>query len=143
MTLRSDAMNGDTVLARFVDQVLGDARTGEGDDALRQQVQQLVVAPEGRCLAVAVPIGLADHLVDVATFRPLGGDAFGTRSAAVEEDHVIVFCLRLVELLPDGVGIADVLAAGEGDEGALGQMRAGLFILAGADEVAGVDGGGG
>ena len=29
------------------------------------------------------------------------------------------------------------------DEGALGQMRAGLFILAGADEVAGVDGGGG
>ena len=47
------------------------------------------------------------------------------------------FALGLVEFLPDGVGIADVLAAGKGDQGSLGQMRAGLFILAGADEVGG------
>ena len=34
LTLRSDAVNGETLLTRLVDQVLGDAGTGEGDDAL-------------------------------------------------------------------------------------------------------------
>ena len=33
-------------LPRLVDEVLGDATAGEGDDALRQQVQEVVVAAE-------------------------------------------------------------------------------------------------
>ena len=37
-----------------------DARTGKGEEALRQEVQQDVVTPEGRGLAVPVPIRLAD-----------------------------------------------------------------------------------
>ena len=45
--------------------------------------------------------------------------------------------------MPDGGDVVEVLAAGEGDQGALGQMRAGLTVLAGAQVVAGVDRGGG
>ena len=88
-----------------------------------------------------VSVGFANHLVDIAVLRPLGGDTLGAGSAAVCENHVIVFRLRLVEFLPDDGGVAGILAAGKRDEGALRQMRPGLFILAGADEVAGVDGG--
>ena len=40
-------------------------------------------------------------------------------------------------------GVGDVPASGDGDQGALGQVRLCLAVLAGADEVAGVDGGGG
>ena len=38
--------DGDSDLACFVDHVIRDARAGEGDEALRQEVQQYVVAPE-------------------------------------------------------------------------------------------------
>jgi len=50
---------------------------------------------------------------------------------------------RPVERGPDGGGVRDVLPAGDGDQGALGQVRTGLALLAGAAKVAGVDGGGG
>ena len=43
--------------------------------------------------------------------------------------------------LPDGGDVAEVLAAGEGDQGAFGQMRGGLAVFTGAQVVAGVDGG--
>ena len=46
-------------------------------------------------------------------------------------------------VVPDGVGIGDLLAAGDGDERSIGQVRAGLAVLPCAPEVAGVDGGGG
>ena len=43
----------------------------------------------------------------------------------------------------DGGRVGDVLAAGDCDEGALGQVRGRLAVLAGTDEVAGVDSGAG
>ena len=42
--LRGAALHGDAEGARLVDEVLGDAAAGERDDALRQEVQQFVVA---------------------------------------------------------------------------------------------------
>ena len=44
---------------------------------------------------------------------------------------------------PDGGDVAEVLAAGEGDQGAFGQMRGGRAVFTGAQVVAGIDGGGG
>ena len=61
----------------------------------------------------------------------------------MHEHHVGILGTGLVESIEDGAGIADVLAAGDGDEGSLGQVRLGLAILARAQEVPCVDGGGG
>ena len=124
----------------LVDQVLGNAGTGEGDDALGQKVQEVVVAPERRGPSVGGPVGLADDLVHALALGPLGGDALDAGAAAMDEDEVVVFGLGLVEAVEDGSGIGDVLAACDGDQGALGHVRAYLAVLAGADEVAGVDG---
>ena len=49
--------------------------------------------------------------------------------------------LDAVQGVPDRGDVAEVLAAGEGDQGAFGQMRGGLAVLAGAQVVACVDGG--
>ncbi len=61
----------------------------------------------------------------------------------MDEHHVGILGADLVEALNDRRRVGDVLAAGAGDEGALRQVGLGLAVLAGADEVAGVDGGGG
>ena len=115
---------------------------GEGDDALGQEVEQFVVAAEGSGPSVSVPVGFADDLVDAVTFSP-------ARRSVRRRDrrHARAPCrdtwhgpCRAIE---DGAGIADVLAAGDGDEGSLGQVRLGLAILARAQEVPCVDGGGG
>ena len=125
---------------KYLDQGLRSARyrppgaaAGEGDDALGQQVEQVVVAPEGGGASVRVPVGLADHLVHAVAFGPLGGDAFHARSAAVHEHHVAVLGPRPVEAGEDGVDVSDVLAAGHRDQGAVGQVRVGLAVLAGVD----------
>ena len=51
-----DAHDRDAELAGFVDEVAGDAGAGERDDAGGQEVEELVVAAEGCCLAVGVPV---------------------------------------------------------------------------------------
>ena len=70
-----DALDRDTELARLVDQIVRDAGTRERDDALGEEIEQLVIAPEGSGPAVCVPVGLADDLVDAVAVRPLGRDA--------------------------------------------------------------------
>ena len=60
MPLRSGEKDGDADLARLVDQIVRDAGAREGDEALRQEVQQDIVTPEGRGLAVSIPVRLAD-----------------------------------------------------------------------------------
>ncbi len=60
--LRGAALHRDAELPRLVDEVLGDAGAGEGDDALRREVEQFVVAAEGCGASMAVPVGLADDL---------------------------------------------------------------------------------
>ena len=72
----------------FVDEVLGDAAAGEGDDALGQEVEEFVVAAEGSGPSVAVPIRLADDLVDAVLLGPACGDALDGGAAAVNEHHV-------------------------------------------------------
>ena len=51
-------------------EVAGDAGAGERDDAGGQEVEELVVAAEGGCLAVCVPVRAADDLVDAACLGP-------------------------------------------------------------------------
>lgn len=62
--LRPDPLDADPELAGLVDDVLGDARTGGGDQTLRHGFEHLVIALEGSGLAVALPVGLEDHLGD-------------------------------------------------------------------------------
>ena len=71
---QADAVNGNAEGDGLVDQVPGDAVTGPGENALRHQVQQRVVALEGRGLAMCSPIGAADDLVDAAGLGPPGGE---------------------------------------------------------------------
>ena len=92
---------------------------------------------------MGVPVGLAHHLVHGVALGPLRGDALDAGAAAVHEDDVVVLRLGLVEAGEDGAGVADLLAAGDGDQRSLGQVRAVLAVLACALEVSGVDGGGG
>ena len=77
-------MDRDAELTSLVDEVLGDAGAGEGDQALGQEVEQLVVAPKRCGSPVGVPIGLADDLMDAVAFRPACGDFLGAGSAAVD-----------------------------------------------------------
>ena len=93
--------------------------------------------------SVAAPVGPAHDLVDAVPLGPLRGDLLDAGSAAVHQHQVVVLRLRLVEAADDGAGVGDGLAAGDGDQGAAGQVRAGLAILLRPDVVAGVDGGGG
>ena len=130
-------------LDRLVDEVLGDPGAWEGDDALRQQAQQLVVAAERRGLAVGVPVRAADNLMHAARLGPASRDLLRTRTAAVDQDHVVVLGADLIERRADPVGVLDGLGAGDRDQGAFGQVRLGLFGLASAKEVPGVDGRGG
>ena len=74
--------------------------------------------------------------------RPACRDLLRAGAAAVQQDHIVVLDLDTVQRAPDGGDVVEVLAAGEGDQGALGQMCGGLAVLAGAEVVAGVDGGG-
>ena len=138
-----DLLHGDAQLAGFVDEVVSDAASGERNDALGQEVEEVVVAPERSSPSVPIPVRLADDLVDAALFGPASGDALDARAAAVHEHHVGVLGADLVEALEDVGRIVHVLATGDGDEGSFGQVGLGLAVLACADEVTGVDGGGG
>ena len=112
---------------------------GNASKPLGHQVQQLVVSAERRGLAVRVPVRLADDLVHAPGLGPTRRDLLRTRTAAVHQDHVVVLAADLIERRADRVGVVDGLGAGDGDEGALRQVRLGLLVLSGAEEVAGID----
>ena len=63
---------------------------GERDDALRQEVQEFLVAAERSGPSVAVPVGLADDLMDAVAVCPLRCDALDAGAAAMHEDQVAV-----------------------------------------------------
>ena len=132
-------MDGDTELGRLVEKVLGDPGAGEPDDALGQKLQQLIVSAERSGLAVGVPVRLADDLVHAPGLGPTRRDLLSTRTATVYQDHVLVLAAYLIERRADRVGVVDGLGAGNGDEGALGQVRLRLLVLSRAEEVAGID----
>ena len=93
----------------------------------------------GRGASVAVPVRLADDLVDAVALGPARGDLLDAGAAAVHEHHVAMLGAGLVEHADHRGRVGDVLAAGDGDQGALGQVRRGLAVLPRAHEVAGVD----
>ena len=63
----------------------GNAQAGEGDDAIGQQVQQRVVAPERCGTSMAVPVRLAPNLVHAVALGPLRGNAFDAGAAAARK----------------------------------------------------------
>ena len=97
-------------LARAVDEVLGDAAAGEGDDALRQEVEEFPrcggrVRPDRG----GSPVRLADDLVDAVALGPARRDLLDAGSAAVHEDDVGILGAGLVEPLDDRCRVRDVL----------------------------------
>jgi len=90
---------------------------------------------------VALQVRLAHHLVDAGALGPLGGDPLDAGAAAVHQHEVGKFGAGPVEAADDGARVGDGLAAGDGDQGAVRQMRPGLAVFPRPDEVAGVDGG--
>jgi len=130
----------DAHLAGLVGEVGGDAGAGEDDDADRQGLQHLVVALEGRGVAVPRPVGLEDDLWNFAIVSPAGGDALGAaRAAAVQEHHVRMLGADLVERVPDALVVVALGAAGEGDARAGRGAELGVGAAAGGEELAAVD----
>ena len=134
-----NALDGDAEPVGLVDEVVGDARAWERDDALGQECEQVVVPPEGSGSSVCVPVGLADDLVDAVSLRPSRRYLLGARTAAVDEHHVCVLRLEPVEMPDDGAHIVRLLAARHGDECSLGEVRGVLAVLSCPLEVSRVD----
>src|SRR3546814_12280865 len=79
------APHGNAPCPGLVDEVLGDARAREGDDADRHHLEHRVVALEGSGLLVAGPVGLEAALLDAAIVGPFVGDQPGAaRRASVQ-----------------------------------------------------------
>ena len=116
---------------------------GKATRPVGRSLRELVVAPERSRAAVGVPVGPEHHLVHRVVVGPARGDALRPRSAAVHQHHVGVALLDAVERGADGVDVARLLAACDRDEGPVGQVRLVGAVLAGAQVIPGVDGGGG
>ena len=139
-----EAPERDAKLFGLVCEIGGDAGAGEHDDADRQCFEHPIVTLEGRRVAVAVPVGLLDHLCDFALIGPAGGDAFGAaRTAAMQQDHCGMLGADLVEGLPDAEVIVAVSAAGESDAGAGRRQHFGVGPSARRDKFPAVDDGSG
>ncbi len=71
---------------------------------------------------------------------PAGGDALGAfRAAAVQQHHVGMLGMDLVEPVPDRVVIVEVEAAGEGDLRTRWKQHFSLGAALGGEEIAAVD----
>ena len=103
-------MHGDAELHGLLDQAVGDAGAKEGDDVLRQQVEQFVVATEGGGTAVGVPVRLADDLM-AALLSPLRREPLDTGAAAMHQHNVGILGADAVQSGEHGARIADLLAA--------------------------------
>ena len=132
-------LDRDAELDGIVDEVVGDTVARERDDAFGLPVEQFVVAPERCGPSVGVPVRLAHDLVHVVAFRPLCSDLLDVGAAAVHQRDVGVLGADAVDAPEDGVVVVGVLAAGDGDQRAVGQVRLGLPVLPRAPEVTGVD----
>ena len=73
-----------------------------------------VVALERCRLGVLRPVRLEGDLRHLAVGRPFGGDQFGAlRRAAVDQNHVGMLGVNLVETIPDQVVVVEVETTGE------------------------------
>jgi hypothetical protein len=109
-------------------------------DADWQQLEHGVVAPEGRCLGMLGPVRLERDLWRFPGGRPFGGDQLGALwRAAMDQDHVGMLGVNLVEAIPDQTVIVEVEAAGECDLRPRWQHDLYLCPALGCDEVSGID----
>ncbi len=130
----------DGELAGLVCEIVLDAGAGEDDDTDGQDVEDLIVALEGGGFGVARPVGFEGDLHDLAGLDPFGGDQFGTaRRSAVEQHHVGVLGVNLVERVPDQPVIVEIHPAGEGDLGSRWQIDLGIGAGLRCEEVPAVD----
>src|SRR5258706_2885224 len=108
--------DGYAELPRLVGEVLLNARAGKYQDADRQHVEHLIVALEGGSLGVLGPVGLKGDLRNLAVIGPAGSDTLcALRRTAVQQHHVRMLGVDLIELVPDHPVIVAVEATGEGD----------------------------
>ena len=76
----------------------------------------------------------------LAVVGPAGGDALGARRrAAVQQHHVGMLGVDLVERVPDRVMVVEVEPAGEGDLRSGGKQHFGLGAAPGGEELPAVD----
>ena len=115
--------------------VPGNTMTPIGSD-----VEHGVVALERGGLGVLRPVGLEGDLRHLAVGRPFGGDQLGAlRGAAVQQHHVGMLGVDLVESVPDQAMIVEVEAAGDGDLWTGGQEHLVVGALLRGEEIAAVD----
>ena len=138
-TSGGDTLDGYAETVRLVDEIVGDARAGERDDALGQESEEFVVAAEGSGPAVRLPVGLAHDLVDAVSLGPACRYLLRTGAAAVDENDIGVLGLQLVEVCDDFAYVARLLATRDGDERSLGEVGGVRAVLSGALEVSRLD----
>src|ERR1700758_525464 len=132
--------NGDPETPRRVGEVVLDSRPREMHDADRQQFKHGVVASERCRLRMLRPVRLESDLRHLAVGRPFRGDQLGALwRTAVNEDHVGMFGVDLVEAIPDQMVVVEVEAAGKSDLWSCRQHDLGLGAAFGCDKFAGVD----
>ena len=94
----------------------------------------------GAALACFVQSGLKAICGTLRFSAQLGGDQFGALGrSAVQQHHVGVLGVDLVEPVPDQLVIVEVEPAGEGDLGSRGQQHLVFGPAFGGEEVAAVD----
>lgn len=87
-----------------------------------------------------VPVGLEGDLRHLPAGRPLGGDEFGAlRRATVQQHHIGVLGVDLVEAVPDQGNVVEFESSGECDLRSRWQNGLGLGPTPGGEEVSGVD----
>ena len=108
--------NGDAEPLCLVGEVVLDSRARKMHDTDRQLFEHGVVALERGCLGVLCPIRFESDLWHFAGGRPFGGDQFGALwRAAMDQDHVGMLGVHLVEAIPDQMVVVEVEATGECD----------------------------
>ena len=109
-------------------------------DADRQQFEHGVVASERCGLGVLGPVRLESDLRYLAGNSPFGGDQFGAFwRTAMDQDHIGMLGVDLVEAIPDQVVVIEVEATGKRDLRPCWQQDLGLGAAFGCDELPGVD----
>jgi hypothetical protein len=97
----------------------------------RDIIEHLIVALERRRLGVARPVGLECDLRYPAVAGPRRGDGFGAlRAVAMQQDHVGMFGVDLIEPVPDHVFDERHALGREVLQFDLADLRAVLFLLA-------------
>ena len=111
----------------------------EADNAFRVGGEHERVAVLGGGFAVCFIVGFEFYLGDLVAVGPKGGDRLRAVGAAVDHDHVGEFCVGDVEFVFDRFFVGPRGAAGDGDNGAVGDVGEGVVAFDGFEKLAAVD----